>query len=128
MARRARQRYGPVIDAQALLAMLEDSSVVRHPTEMRFDDAKLEPGEFAWPEPGGWGPRDGFILWTHPIFADRPWTWPYIAAYHIPSVNYGPAATQVEAEAFGAALLDQPVEAYYQALCALADAAWPGRR
>ncbi len=45
-----------------------------------------------------------------------------LIAYHIPVINYGTIVEALDAELFGATLLGLEVEAYYQALCELADA------
>ncbi|MBZ0172895.1 MAG: hypothetical protein K8E66_10975, partial [Phycisphaerales bacterium] len=81
----------------------------------------LEPGEFAWPQPLGDKPSDGYCLFIHPHFERRPQAWPLLISYHVPSVNYGEIVTAEEAELFAATLLGMDVETYYNALCTLAD-------
>jgi len=121
-ARLGRQRHAPFRSWESLLALLADRDVVRHPVEMAFDATGLESGEFAWPQQVGARPSDGFRLAVHPFFEGHASALPLLVAYHIPSMNYGSAATSDDAEAFGAALLDLDTEAYYQRLCSLADA------
>ncbi|MCK4872759.1 MAG: hypothetical protein KAS72_08555 [Phycisphaerales bacterium] len=117
----ARIKYGLYIDADAILKMLDDRDVVRYPVGVRFDADPLEPGEFAHAQPLGEHPRDGFCLFVHPYFENHREIWPLLVAYHIVAINYGEIATADEAELYGATLLGIDVDAYYQALCELAD-------
>lgn len=117
----ARLRYGIYIDHEAIVRMLDDREVVRYPTGLRFDASGLEPGEFAAPIPLGEDPSRGFCLLVHPWFEAQREIWPLLIAYHIPTINYGEVVTHEEAELFGATLLGLEVDAYYQALCELAD-------
>jgi hypothetical protein len=118
----ARQRYGPCIGPDQIVTMLHDPEVVRYPTALEFDAAWLQPHEFGWPKPLGFHPRDGYCLFLHPCFRERRETWPLLIAYHIPVINYGAAVVEPShAELFGAALLGMREEAYYGAVCQLAD-------
>jgi hypothetical protein len=119
-AARARERYG-VIDAEVLPGLLQDPLVTRRPAEVRFETALLKPGEPAYVEPRGDNPDDGFVIWVHPHFQDRPEALPLLVAYQLVRVNYGEVATHAEAEAFGAALLGLDRDEYYTRMCALAD-------
>jgi hypothetical protein len=121
----ARLTYGLYIDAEAILRMLDDRKVVRYPVGVRFDAGPLEPGEFAHAEPLGEHPRDGFCLFIHPHFESQRDVWPLLIAYHLVDVSYGEIATAADAELFGATLLGLEVEAYYNALCELADSIPP---
>lgn len=121
----ARARYGPRIDADAILRMLRDRAIVRYPAAIRFDAQPLEHGEFAWPMPLGEHPRDGFALCVHPHFETNPQTWAPLILYHLPSINFGDIVSHAEAELFGSTVLGIDVEEYYAALCALADALPP---
>jgi hypothetical protein len=116
----ARRRHGCPRDEATFLRVLADREVVRYPTAIAFDAAGLEPGEFGHAEPFGAGPAEGFRLLIHPRFRDRAGVLPLLAAYHIPSINYGEIATCEEAELFGATLLGLEVDDYYRALCELA--------
>lgn len=120
-AANARERYGPEVDWPVFCEMLEDPTVVRFPTRVRFDAGPLQHGEFAHLEPAGDSPADGFHLIIHPRFRDRVEALPRIAAYYLVRVNYGSVATRVEAELFGATLLGLDVERYYEALVSLSD-------
>jgi len=117
----ARSKYGPDIDADAIRRMLQDSQVVRYPTTIEFDAAALQAPEFAHAQPLGFHPGDGYCLFVHPCFSQEPRSLPPLVAYHIPSINYGGIAEAEHAELFGATLLGLEVDAYYRALCELAD-------
>lgn len=120
-ASRARERYGPRIDADAILKVLSDPDFTRYPTGIRFDDAGLEPAEFGYAMPLGQHPSRGFCLVLHSSFEHRRDLWPLLIAYHIPPINYGEIAAPEDCEAFGAALLGMDIDAYYASLCALVD-------
>lgn len=120
-ATHARLLRGGLIDRDTILRMLDDRAVVRYPLGVRFDDQPLQPGEFAFLEPLGEHPADGFCLFIHPMFERDDEVLPLLIAYYIPSVNYGDVATHAEAELFGATLLGIDVEEYYRILCAVAD-------
>lgn len=117
----ARLHYGFYIDTEAILKMLDDRRIVRFPTGIRFDAEPLQPGEFAIAQPLGNKPADGYCIFIHPFFEDQKEIWPLLIAYHLVVINYGEMATSDDAEIFGATLLGLDVEAYYQALCELAD-------
>lgn len=118
---KARAKYGPVIDADTLLRILDDREVVRYPAGIRYDLECLLPGEFAHAEQLGEHPRKGFCIFIHPAFEARRDLLPLLVAYHIPPINYGDITEPEDCEAFGAALLGLPVDEYYAQLCALAD-------
>ncbi len=118
----ARFKYGLYIDTDAVLKMLDDETVVRYPTTIVFDASPLQPHEFAYPQPIGFHASDGYALCIHPYFRRQRELWPLLIAYHVPVINYGSIVETPEAELYGATLLGMEVEAYYQALCELADA------
>jgi hypothetical protein len=120
-ASEARLAHGLYIDAETILKILDDRTVVRYPVGLRFDDTPLESGEFAWPMQLAEHPDAGFCLFIHPWFESQPDAWPLLIAYHVPSINYGEIVSHEEAELFGATLLGLDVETYYRALCELAD-------
>jgi len=117
----ARDRYGPRVDGSAIRRMLEDRDIVRYPVAIVFDDQPLHPGEFAFAEPRGCGPQEGFTLFVHPYFQEQTDTLPMLIAYQLVRVNYGDVASHEEAEAFGAALFDMDRDEYYERICDLAD-------
>ncbi len=122
----ARLRHGLLIDEAAFRRILADREVVRHPVELAYDAEPLEPGEFAFPQPLGPKPSDGFRLCVHPLYREIPDAVPLLGAYHIPTINYGEIVGPAEAELFGAALVGLPTEEYYRAICELADMLEPG--
>ncbi|MCP3978874.1 MAG: hypothetical protein GY716_06025 [bacterium] len=116
----ARRQYGE-IDWAAMQRMLGDSTVVRFPTEIRFDAGPLESGEFAYPQQLGDRPEQGFHLIVHPAFAERHDVLPLLVAYQLVRINYGEIVTHEEAELFGAKLLGLDPDDYYRTLCELVD-------
>lgn len=120
-AHAARLKYGLYIDAEVIVQMLSDSDVVRYPTTLHFDKSMLQPHEFGHAHPLGFHSADGFALFIHPAFARHSEALPLLVAYHIPSINYGRVVDAEGAELFGATLVGMEAEAYYQALCELAD-------
>lgn len=121
----ARDRHGPAIDGPTILRMLDDREFVRYPLGVRFDAAALQPREFAHAIPLGNYPSQGFCLFIHPAFEQRPDLWPLIIAYHIAPVNYGEIADAEDCELLGATLLGLDVETYYARLCEIADSLGP---
>ncbi len=125
----ARTKYGipdgAAVGLEQIRAMLEDSEVVRYKTRVSFDAGALEAGEFAFAEPAGEHPSDGFTLHIHPALERCPDDLPLAIAYHIVTINYGEIAGSTEAELFGANLLGLDVDDYYQRLCAIADSLPP---
>lgn len=114
-------KYGPVIGWTQLQAILEDRTCVRYPCRLSFDSSRLNPGEFAHPEPAGVNPEAGFTLHVHPIYMTQLAMIPYLALYQLVAVNYGVFASADDAEAFAAHALGLPREEYYRTLCSLAD-------
>lgn len=120
-AAEARALCGTPVTPAAILGLLGNRAAVRHPVGVRFDAEPLRGGEFACLEPLGPRPSDGYCLFVHPAFEHQDWLLPLLIAYHIPSVNYGPVVTHVEADLYGAALTGMDREEYYRALCMAAD-------
>ncbi len=117
----ARLKNGLYIDAEQIIRMLDDRSIVRYPVGIRFDAEPLESGEFAWAMPLGDSPNAGFCLFIHPAFEDQADILPLLIAYHIPAINYGEIVSHDEAELYGATLLGLDPAEYYKALCELVD-------
>ncbi len=124
-ARTARAKHGFYIDADAVLKMLSDSTFVRYPTGIRFDESALVPGEFAAAVPLGDHPSKGFCIFIHPSLKDRKELLPYVIAYHIPPINYADMASPEDCECFGATLLGIAADDYYNTLCDIADSLSP---
>ncbi len=117
----AREAYSHHIDASSILDLLTDSRFVRYPVAIKFNADYLQQGEFAYMDPNGGHPEEGFTLYIHPFFEQQLDALPLLIAYHLVCVNYGDIATSAEAEIFGATLLGMETETYYQKLCQLAD-------
>lgn len=115
------EKYGPRIGWKELQRLLSDPACVRYPCTLEFDAKALEPGECAHPVPNGPRPEDGFTLFVHPIFLTQLDQVPYLALYQLVLVNYGEFASADDAEVFGASALGLSQDAYYRAMCELAD-------
>jgi len=116
-----REKYGPRIGWKEMHSLLTDPSCVRYPCTLAFDSRELEPGECAHPVPNGDRPEDGFTMFVHPVFLAQPERVPYLVLYQLVLVNYGDFASVEDAEVFGSSALGLSRDAYYQAMCELAD-------
>jgi hypothetical protein len=114
-------KYGPQIGWSEMQAVLNDRSCVRYPCTLDFDASWLQPGEFAYPEPKGEAPEEGFTLYIHPHFLTKLPMVPHLVLYQLVRVNYGEFASSEDAETFAASALGLDRELYYQTLCSLAD-------
>jgi hypothetical protein len=115
------EKYGPRIGWKELQLVLNDRACVRYPCGIVFDSSPLQAGEFAYPRPNGRRPEDGFTLYVHPRFMTDLARVPWLAFYQLVRVNYGEFASPEDAETFGAGALGISKEAYYAALCEMAD-------
>lgn len=114
-------KYGPQIGWGELQRLLSDRAYVRYPCEIVFDAARLNAGEFAYPEPKGTLPEDGFTMFVHPVFMIDLARVPALVLYQLVAVNYGEFASSDDAETFGAAALGLTRDEYYAMLCACAE-------
>ncbi len=114
-----RQKYGDRLGWDELLQLLNDRALVRYPCEVRFDAEPLLPGEFAHPVAKGKDPKEGFIIYVHPVYANQLPRVPLLVLYQLALVNYGESATAEDAETFGSVALGMSREDYYDALCQL---------
>ena len=117
------QKYGPRLGWEELQQILADRSCTRYPCELEFDAAPLLEGEFAYPVAKGDRPEEGFRMCVHPAYRSHLDQVAYLVLYQLVMVNYGGFASAEDAEAFAASALGLEQEAYYQALCELADQA-----
>jgi hypothetical protein len=115
------EKYGPRIGWSELLRILEDRALVRYPCRIVFDQAGLQPGEFAHPMAIGERPEDGFTMYVHPFFMTELDQVPALVLYQLVLVNYGAFASPEDAETFGAAALGMARDDYYDAVCEAAD-------
>ena len=113
------QRYGPHLDWNQLLLLLEDRACVRCACEIRFDAEPLLPGEFAHVVPRGLTEDDGFTIFLHPFYALQLDQAVYLVLHQLVSVNYGAGAGPDDAESFGALALGVAKADYYRTLCEL---------
>lgn len=116
-----RAKYGPHLGWAELNRLLEDRTLVRYPCRIAFDSVPLQADEFAYPEPLGQRPGDGYRICVHPRFEVDLDAVPALVLYQLVAVNYGDFATAEDAEVFGAAVLGLSREEYYRRLCACAD-------
>jgi hypothetical protein len=116
-----RAKYGADLGWEELQQVLKDRALVRYPTAIAFDAGPLLPGELAHPVANGKRPKDGFTMCVHPRFATQPRRVVYAVVYQLVVVNYGEFASADDAETFGAGALGLSKDAYYQALCEMAD-------
>ena len=114
-------KYGPHIGWKELQQILNDRTCVRYPCEVVFDAAQLQAGEFACAIAKGGRPEEGFTIFVHPFFLTDVDRLPYLVLYQLVLVNYGDFASPDDAETFGASALGISTEAYYQAVCEMAD-------
>ncbi|GJM26859.1 MAG: hypothetical protein DHS20C16_32740 [Phycisphaerae bacterium] len=121
VAATARERYGPEMDFAAIVQILDDREIVRYPVSLAFDDAPLQTGEFAFPEPIGCHPSEGYTLFIHPYLEGNLEALPLLIGYQLVRINYGDVASHEEAEVFGAALCEMDRDAYYEQICRIAD-------
>lgn len=117
----ARERYGPSFDDEAIHLLLTDRRFVRFPVTLQCDARSLDPGCVAAVRPVSDDAVDGFLLIVHPALGGQFDALRLIVARHLVEMNYGQVATVEDAEAFGAALLDMPVEAFRRAFALLAN-------
>jgi hypothetical protein len=114
-------KYGSPMGWAELQALLNDRAYVRYPCEIVFDQAQLNPGEFAYPMPKGDAPEQGFTMFVHPVFMLELSHVPALVLYHLVAVNYGEFASSDDAETFGAAALGLTRDEYYAMMCECAD-------
>ena len=114
-------KYGPHIGWKELQLILQDRACVRYPCEVVFDSTALQPGEFAFPAAKGELPEDGFVIHVHPLFMTDLQRVSWLVLYQLVAVNYGEFASADDAEIFGSAALGLARDAYYAALCEMAD-------
>lgn len=116
-AARATAKLGGPLTAQNLDAFLSYNECVKYPTVIVYDEAPLEPHQFAQPVV-----RDGkCLLHVHPHYANRPECVPIIAAYMAGAINYGAVATLDVCEAYGAGVTCLSHDEFYRTVCQVAD-------
>lgn len=116
-----RARYGSCIDHATLLCILEDPECVHFPVSLCFDSSKVEPGMFGSVESVSETPTDGYTIYLHEHYRERPEAFVPLTLYQLVAVSYGDFATGHDAECFGAAALGMSQDDYYDLVCRLAD-------
>ena len=116
-----RSLYGPKITAEVLSEILRNETCTRYPTRLVFDSVGIPEGTFGAASLVGKDPEEGYRLFIHPHFQNRPEALPALVLYQLVTVNYGDFATAETAEAFASAALGMNREDYYTLVCRLAD-------
>ena len=109
------------LDERSLAAFLNSEYGLRVPTEIVFDGARLDTHQFAQPEFIAEGGKRRCVLHIHPKYEALPETHALIVAYMAGAINYGAAADAELCETYGAALTGMEREAFYRAVCRIAD-------
>jgi len=99
---------------------LADSEFVRYPTRLVLEFGEMGAHQFAHPEPDIRNPG-GVMLYLRPILGKRPDYLVRAVSYMIPVINFGKIITDDHCLIYGAALMGLSVDAYYDAVCELAD-------
>lgn len=120
-AGRARAKLGGPLNEDNLGVFLTDHDCLRWPTELRFGDGDLEAHQFAEPSFSTGGGERLCVLHVCECYRAQRERHPYIVAYMACAINYGSAATSDLCERYGAALMGMEVDAFYEAVCRIAD-------
>jgi len=112
---------GAPLFAENLKRFLAEPDCMKWPVTLVFDDASLESHQFAQPVFVGFGGRRRCELHVHPHYANRPECLVFIVAYMAGAINYGPVVTIELCEHYGAALMALSQNAFYTAVCKVAD-------
>ncbi|MET0013014.1 MAG: hypothetical protein ABW088_05105 [Sedimenticola sp.] len=123
-AKEIHERYGPMIDYATLLRILDDRRCIRYPAEIRFVSEGIETGLFAKTEPRSDNPDDGYVIYVHRHFENRPEDLPALILYQSVLINYGDLATADDAEHFGSGVLGMDRDSYYERIASLTDSLW----
>ncbi len=120
-AERVHARLGGPLTPEKLPQFLNDTACIRWRVELTFDDAPLDPHQFAQPVIAGPEHLRTCTLYIHPRYAAHPGSLVYFVAYFAAVMNYGIAAGPELCEEHGAALMGLPPAEFYAQLCAWAD-------
>lgn len=118
---RVHARLGGPLTAENLPRFLDDSACLRWRVEIAFDDAPLDPHQFAQPVVAGPEHQRACTLYVHPRYRAFPGCLVYFIAYFAAVMNYGIAAGPDLCEEHGAALMGLPAAEFYARLCEWAD-------
>ncbi len=120
-AARSGAKLGGPLSVENIDAFLVDSDCLKYSVRIVYDDARLEPHQFAQPVFAGSAADRRCELHVHPHYANHPECLPFIVAYMAGAINYGDAVTMDLCEIYGAALMQMPREEFYRAVCQMAD-------
>ncbi len=120
-ARRAREKLAGPLGAGNFDIFLQAEECLRYPTVLQFDGTGLDHHQFAEPELITTDDRKTCILHVREHYERESEMHRYIVAYMACSINYGTAATPHMCELYGSTLLDMPIDAFYDAVCRVAD-------
>ena len=120
-AERVVERLGGPLSLKNLETFLRDRSCLRYATSLCFDDAPLEPHQFAEPVVVEEGASKHCCLYIHPRYQSHPEMIPHFVAYMAAAIIYGDAADSELCEHLGAMLVQEPRETFYQRICEWAD-------
>jgi hypothetical protein len=120
-AARGIAKIGGPLSVENIDAFLVDSDCLKYSVRIVYDDAQLEPHQFAQPVFSGSAADRRCELHVHPHYTSHPECLPFIVAYMAGAINYGGAVTLDLCEIYGAALMQMPREEFYRAVCQMAD-------
>ena len=119
-AQRAKAKLGGSVNRNTLDRFLRDPDCMRYPVEIVFDASPLEDHQFAEPAIVVEEGKPFCRLHVHPRFAGRNDALPHFVSYMAAVINYGAVATPELCESYGAALVGEDRETFYQKVCAFA--------
>jgi hypothetical protein len=119
-AQHARSKYG-TLTHQEIERFLSDPDVVRKPTRLIFEFGEMAANQFAQPEPDPRNIENAFAIYLRPKLRQHPELIPLAVSYVLPLINYGDIVTDHHCTIYGALLLGMTEDAYYSAICKMAD-------
>lgn len=120
-ALRARDALGGPLNEKNLAQFLDGKEGLRYPTAIEFEETSLESHQFAHPVFTEEEGQRRCVLQLRPKYAAHPSTHPLIVAYMAAAINYGFVADSALCERYGGTIMDMTEDAFYAAVCAIAD-------
>lgn len=120
-ARRAREKLAGPLGVDNLDIFLQAEECLRYPTVLQFDGAGLDHHQFAQPELVTTDGKKACILHVREHYERESEMHRYIVSYMACAINYGTAVTPHLCELYGSTLLDMHIDAFYDAVCRVAD-------
>ncbi|MDT8317092.1 MAG: hypothetical protein RQ824_03740 [bacterium] len=112
VSEKAVNKYGRPDSMDVLSRILEDAEIVRFPTSILFDVARLGAGEAVKLEKTGDGQDESYQIIVHPVFEEREKDIIILVLQEIVKVNYGKIAKEKESLLFASSLLGMEEDAY----------------